>query len=184
MTKFTRRRLLRGMMQGSAVAVALPLLDIFLDGNGQALASGAPIPTRFGTWFWGCGVNTARFFPTKVGKDYDLKDELKPIAPFKDKVSVFSNFNCILDGKPNLVHWSGAMATLTACYAWRFGDVLRPRWLLFTILAPLCASLWFSTVYLRHHWVVDVFAGWALGLACAFTAPRVRRAFERLTQPS
>lgn len=113
MTMFTRRRLLRGMMQGSAVAVALPLLDLFLDGNGQALASGAPIPTRFGTWFWGCGVNTARFFPSKVGKDYDLKDELKPIAPYKDKVSVFSNFNCILDGKPNLVHWSGAMATLT-----------------------------------------------------------------------
>ncbi|MET0588199.1 MAG: DUF1552 domain-containing protein [Novosphingobium sp.] len=113
MTKWTRRRMLRGAMQGSAVVVGLPLLDLFLDGNGQALANGAPIPTRFGTWFWGCGVNTARFFPSQLGKAYDLKDELKPIAPFRDKVSVFSNFNCILDGKPNLVHWSGVMATLT-----------------------------------------------------------------------
>lgn len=113
MSKWTRRSLLRGMVRGSAVAVALPFLDLFLDGHGEALANGAPIPTRFGTWFWGCGVNTARWFPSQLGKGYDLKPELAPIAPFKDKVSVFSNFNCILDGKPNLVHWSGVMATLT-----------------------------------------------------------------------
>jgi hypothetical protein len=113
MAQWTRRNILRGMMRGSAVVVGLPLLDLFLDGNGEALASGAPIPTRFGTWFWGCGVNTARWFPGKLGTDYDLKEELRPIAPYKDKVTVFSNFNCILDGKPNLVHWSGVMATLS-----------------------------------------------------------------------
>ncbi|MCE7798278.1 DUF1552 domain-containing protein [Sphingobium sufflavum] len=101
------------MARGSAVAVALPFLDLFLDNHGEALASGAPIPTRFGTWFWGCGVNTARWFPTKLGADYDIKEELRPIAQFKDKVSIFSNFNCNLDGKPNLVHWSGVMATLS-----------------------------------------------------------------------
>lgn len=113
MAKWTRRNMLGGMMRGSAVVVGLPLLDLFLDGNGEALAAGAPIPTRFGTWFWGCGVNTARWFPSKLGMDYDIKEELRPITPFKDKVSVFSNFNCVLDGKPNLVHWSGAMATLS-----------------------------------------------------------------------
>lgn len=113
MTNWTRRKLLRGAMHGSAVVVGLPFLDLFLDGNGEALANGAPIPTRFGTWFWGCGVNTARWFPSKLGKGYDFKEELKPIEPFRDKVSVFSNFNCILDGKPNLVHWSGVMATLS-----------------------------------------------------------------------
>jgi hypothetical protein len=113
MSRWTRRNILRGMARGSAVIVGLPLLDMFLDGNGEALANGAPIPIRFGTWFWGCGVNTARWFPTRQGKGYDLKPELAPIAPWRDKVSVFSNFNCILDGKPNLVHWSGVMATLT-----------------------------------------------------------------------
>ncbi|MDG2005515.1 MAG: DUF1552 domain-containing protein [Novosphingobium sp.] len=113
MSKWTRRSMLRGMMHGSAVVVGLPLLEIFMNGNGDALAAGAPIPSRFGTWFWGCGVNTARWFPSKLGPDYDLKEELRPIAPYKDKVSVFSNFNCNLDGKPNLVHWSGVMATLS-----------------------------------------------------------------------
>jgi hypothetical protein len=113
MSRWTRRNLLRGISRGSAVVVGLPFLDLFLDGNGEALANGAPIPTRFGTWFWGCGVNTARWFPTQLGKGYDIKAELTPITPFKEKVSIFSNFNCILDGKPNLVHWSGAMATLS-----------------------------------------------------------------------
>jgi hypothetical protein len=112
MPRWTRRKVLKGLLQGSAVTVALPLLDCFLDSNGEALASGAPIPVRFGTWFWGCGINSARWIPDKVGRDYDLKDELKPIAAQKNKVTVLSGFNCILNGRPNLVHWSGAMATL------------------------------------------------------------------------
>src|SRR5687768_13963699 len=112
MAGWSRRKLLRGMLNGAAIGVSLPLLDLFLDANGEALASGAPIPTRFGTWFWGCGVNTARWFPDKLGSNYDLKEELEPLAPYKDKVSIFSHFNCVLDGKPNLVHWSGVMATL------------------------------------------------------------------------
>ncbi len=112
-SKWSRRRVLKGMMRGSAVTVGLPLLNIFLDGNGQALASGAPMPTRFGTWFWGCGMNADRWIPDRTGVGYDLKDELKAIAPLQDKVSVLSGFNCILGGKPDFMHWSGAMATLS-----------------------------------------------------------------------
>jgi hypothetical protein len=115
MAKWTRRKVLKGLLRGTTVTVALPLLDCFLDGHGEALASGAPIPTRFGTWFWGCGINSARWIPDKVGRDYDLKDELKAIGPQKSKVTILSGFNCILNGRPNLVHWSGAMATLAGC---------------------------------------------------------------------
>ena len=50
-----RRALLRGMLGGAAVSVALPFLDIFLNDHGTALASGAPLPLRFGTWFWAMG---------------------------------------------------------------------------------------------------------------------------------
>jgi hypothetical protein len=113
MAKWTRRKALKGMLGGSAVTVALPLLDCFLDGNGEALASGAPLPARFGTWFWGCGINSARWIPDRIGSDYDLKPELAPIGPYKNKVTVLSGFNCILGGRPNLAHWSGIMATFT-----------------------------------------------------------------------
>ena len=61
MSSWTRRRVLQGIMRGSAVSVALPVLDCVLDDNGTAYASGAPLPVRFGTWFWGCGINAARW---------------------------------------------------------------------------------------------------------------------------
>ena len=113
MVKWTRRTVLKGMLHGSAVTVALPLLDWCFDGNGVALASGAPIPPRFGTWFWGCGTNASRWFPDTLGADYDIKAELAPIAPYKDKVTVLSGFNCALGSKRNLNHWSGVMGTFT-----------------------------------------------------------------------
>ncbi|MCB2079048.1 MAG: DUF1552 domain-containing protein [Novosphingobium sp.] len=110
----SRRKALRGMMNGAAIAVGVPLLDAFLDGNGQALAAtGAPVPVRFGTWFWGLGVNPNRWFPSNPGKDYDLKPELAPIAPLQHKINVYGNFNILLDGAPNLPHSSGGPAIRT-----------------------------------------------------------------------
>ena len=80
----SRRNAMKGMLGGAAVTVGLPLLDCFLDGNGVAMAAtGAPVPIRFGTWFWGLGVNPNRWFPDKAGPGYDMKPELAPIAPLR-----------------------------------------------------------------------------------------------------
>ena len=109
MNRVQRRTVLRGLLQGATVAVALPYLDCFLNNNGTLLAAeGAPLPTRFGTWFWGLGVNPNRYFPTKTGKGYDLLPELSPIAKFQDKVTVFSGFDCLTDGKPVIPHGTGS----------------------------------------------------------------------------
>ena len=113
MKTISRRTVLRGMLGGAAVSVGLPLFDCFLNGNGTALAQGAPLPLRFGTWFWGCGMNPDRWVPTDEGEHYDLPPELETLAAVKEHVSVLSGFNTILDGRPNLPHWTGVMATLT-----------------------------------------------------------------------
>lgn len=113
MTDWNRRKVLKGMLNGAAVTVAIPILDCFLDGNGEALAAGAPLPTRFGTWFWGCGINEKRFYPDKVGTEFEFKDETKALDPFKKNITIFSGYNAILDGQPNLTHWSGIMAALS-----------------------------------------------------------------------
>jgi hypothetical protein len=114
MSKHLRRRsILRGMMGGGAVTVALPFLDCFLNNNGTALAAGAPLPTRFGTWFWGLGVTPGRWKPETVGADYEITPELVPIAPYKKKVSIFSGFDVLLDGKPNFPHQTGGPAFRT-----------------------------------------------------------------------
>jgi hypothetical protein len=110
----SRRTALKGFFNGALVAVGLPFLDIFLDGNGEALAAtGAPLPTRFGTWFWGLGCNPQRWVPDNAGANYDLKVELEPIKAYKDKINIFSDYHSLLDGRPNFPHQSGATAIRT-----------------------------------------------------------------------
>src|SRR5690606_29453554 len=67
MPKVNRRRVLRGLLNGGAVTLALPLLDCFLNGNGTALADGKPMPIRFGTWYWQLGMAKSIFVPKKLG---------------------------------------------------------------------------------------------------------------------
>jgi membrane-associated phospholipid phosphatase len=61
-----------------------------------------------------------------------------------------------------------AAASLVALvYAWRFAR----RW--FWVLLPFVLGLWVSTIYLRHHYFVDLLAGWTLGPVAVWTAPRL-----------
>jgi hypothetical protein len=109
MTKsFNRRAVLRGMFQGAAVTVGIPLLDCLLNDNGTAFADGTPIPLRFGTWFWGLGTNKELSTPTVVGADYDTRGELEPLRSLKQHINVFSRFSSVTDGRPNFVHHTGA----------------------------------------------------------------------------
>ena len=122
----TRRTALHGMMKGAAVTVALPMLDIFLDSNGAMATTGAPLPIRFGTWFWGLGVNPTRWFPNKAGADYDLKTELNPIKAYQHKINILSDFNIPLDGAPNLPHTSGGIGIRTGYAATGEGNLPAP----------------------------------------------------------
>ena len=107
MSKYSRRRVLRGMLNGTAVTVALPFLNCFLNSNGTALASGAAMPVRFGTWFWGLGATNPIFVPKKVGRDYDMPTQFAPLAPVRDYINLFTNLTAYRDGEPNLCHHSG-----------------------------------------------------------------------------
>ena len=106
-SSISRRTVLRGIFQGAAVAVSLPYLDTFLNTNGTALAAGAPLPVRFGTWFWGLGITPNRWNPATAGRDWEMTPELRPITPYKDKVTIFSGFDCMTDGRPNFPHGTG-----------------------------------------------------------------------------
>ncbi len=107
MKHLSRRRILRGMMGGSAVTVALPFLDCFLNNNGTALADGTPLPVRFSTWGWGLGMNKSIFVPKKTGKGFDLPEEIESLAPVRDKINLYTNFNAFRDAAPNLCHTTG-----------------------------------------------------------------------------
>jgi hypothetical protein len=109
-SNISRRHILRGMLNGSAIAVSLPILDLFLDDNATALATGEVLPARFGTWFWGLGVNHNIFTPTTIGANYDLPLQLQPLEKVKQHINVFTNYNVLTDGRPNLCHYTGWVA--------------------------------------------------------------------------
>jgi membrane-associated phospholipid phosphatase len=61
-----------------------------------------------------------------------------------------------------------AAASLVALlFAWRY-----VRWWFWVVL-PFALGLWVSTIYLRHHYFVDLVAGWLLAPVAVWTAPRV-----------
>jgi membrane-associated phospholipid phosphatase len=61
-----------------------------------------------------------------------------------------------------------AAASLVALiFAWRH---LR-SW--FWVLLPFALGLWASTIYLRHHYFVDLVAGWLLAPVAVWAAPRI-----------
>jgi len=95
------------MLNGGAVTIALPFLNCFLNENGTALASGAPIPLRFGTWSWGLGMSEAIFVPKKTGADFDLPLEIAALKPVQQHINLYTNYHVFKDAAPNLCHHSG-----------------------------------------------------------------------------
>ncbi len=111
MANFNRRRVLRGILNGGAVTVGLPLLNCFLNGNGNAMASGEQMPLRFGTWFWGCGMNAKVFTPSKFGANFEFPIETAPLRKVGKHINMFSNYNAYRDNAPNLCHYTGWVIT-------------------------------------------------------------------------
>jgi membrane-associated phospholipid phosphatase len=112
------------------------------------------------------------FDPPQLHSYFGLYELQQGAFDTADPVSTRSSF-------PSL-HCS--LALLTLLYSHRFGDAVfgrRPR-LWFRIVLPLVVSLWISVVYLRHHWVVDIFAGLVLGAFANWLAPILRKRWPRL----
>ncbi|MFK7863276.1 MAG: DUF1552 domain-containing protein [Pseudohongiellaceae bacterium] len=107
MSKMSRRRFLKGTLNGGVVTVGLPLLNVFLNENGSALASGQPLPLRFGTWSWGLGMSKEIFVPKKTGMNFDLPPEIASLAPVQEHINLYTNYNVFKDDAPNLCHHSG-----------------------------------------------------------------------------
>jgi hypothetical protein len=111
--KLDRRTFLRGAVLGAAATLALPPLEIMLNSNGTAFADGAPLPKRFGVFFWGNGVVPRYWVPQGTGTDWTPGEELLPLvnAGLKDYISVVSGHD-IKTGNPR-GHHAGAAGILS-----------------------------------------------------------------------
>lgn len=122
--KVSRRSVMRGFLSGAAVGVSLPFLDVFLNDSGTALASGAPLPVRFGTWFYGLGHTLGRGMKAHEGMGYEFTDECLALEPYREQyINYYSAFNTPLDGNPSPVHYTGWVAARTGSSPKGFGHI-------------------------------------------------------------
>lgn len=108
-----RRTLLRGLLGGAAITVGLPPLELFMNTNGTAWASGEAFPTRFGLFFWGNGNIPTKWTPSATGQGaaWTLSEQLAPLADLKPWLTVVTGLDILL---PNVSpHGSGAVGILT-----------------------------------------------------------------------
>ena len=110
-TKLSRRAMLRGVIGGTAVAIGLPALELFLNRNGTAYAAGDALPKRFGIFFWGNGMLPDTWVPGKTGASWDPSPTLVPLADVKNKITVVSGMK-VYTGS-NFPHESGAVGILS-----------------------------------------------------------------------
>ncbi|MCB9679062.1 MAG: DUF1552 domain-containing protein [Alphaproteobacteria bacterium] len=113
-----RRNLLRGLLGGTAVTVGLPVFEYMLGPNGTAFAGGAPLPDRFGVWFWGNGVKPDRWVPASTGASWTPSEELAPLADLVPWVSLVSGTEIKTATHP---HHSGMTGILTGQHYHQLG---------------------------------------------------------------
>jgi len=109
--QLNRRTMLRGVIGGAAVAVALPPLEAMFNTHGTAHADGTPIPKRLGIFFWGNGVKLDRWNPANTGAGWTPSLELEPLTALKDYVNVVSGMQ-IKSGNQR-GHHSGCVGILS-----------------------------------------------------------------------
>ena len=109
--RMNRRTMLRGVVGGTVVGLALPTLECMLNGNGTAYAAGEPLAKRFGVFFWGNGVRASQWRPAATGAAYQLSPNLMPLAEFKNQLHVISGLD-IKTGNPR-GHHAGTVGILS-----------------------------------------------------------------------
>ncbi len=117
-----RRMLLRGLLGGAAISVGLPPLEAMFNATGTAYADGTLLPRRFGLFYWGNGNLPQLWNPANTGSgaDWQLSDQLSPLAAVKPYVTVVSGMEVrVPRSEP---HMSGAAGILSAIELHREGE--------------------------------------------------------------
>ena len=102
---------LRGLLGGAAVSVALPPMEAFFGSTGTAFANETNYPTRFGIFAWGNGVHPQYWIPDDVGTEWVAKSQLQAFENVRSKISVITGMEV---KAPNVdAHGSGPAGLLS-----------------------------------------------------------------------
>lgn len=92
----------RTFLRGFGATVALPWLEVMSE-NAKAITTAgsiaeSEIPRRAMFTYWGLGVEITGFTPQDTGRDYTLTPTLKPLAPFKNDITVMTGLTSFTGG--------------------------------------------------------------------------------------
>ena len=116
----SRRTFLRGTLAGASLALGLPPLEAMFDVNGSAYATCGSFPRRFGMFFWGNGVIPEKWIPATEGPDWELSEQLTPLASIKPNLAVLSGLE-VKTGNSD-PHGSGPAGLLSGNDVMTIGD--------------------------------------------------------------
>jgi hypothetical protein len=122
----TRRRFLRGSVQGLGLSLALPFLESLSGWAPEAYANGA-FPKRFCLFFWGNGVLPNRWVPMQTGDihagiPWNLSPQLSPLQSHQSHINVLSGLEV---KAPNIhAHLSGPAGFLSGMEETVVGDYI------------------------------------------------------------
>jgi membrane-associated phospholipid phosphatase len=105
--------------------------------------------------------------PPRLVLVYEFKRNLQGYPYLMSNLSAQAFSLLPVDSRAAFPSLHAAVSLAALVYAWRF---IR-GW--FWLLSPFCLGLWASTIYLRHHYAVDLIFGFALAPLAMWTAPRV-----------
>jgi len=105
--------------------------------------------------------------PPRLVLVYEFKRSLQGYPYLFSNLSARAFALLPVDSRAAFPSLHAAVSALALYYAWRYVRA----W--FWVLMPFALGLWASTIYLRHHYVVDLFAGWLLAPVAAWLAPRL-----------
>jgi membrane-associated phospholipid phosphatase len=111
--------------------------------------------------------------PPRLVLVYEFKTNLSGYPTLLSNLSAQAFALLPVDSRAAFPSLHAAVSLVALVFAWRY----TRNW--FWALLPFALGLWVSTVYLRHHYVVDLLAGWALAPVALAVAPRIDRFWAR-----
>jgi len=105
--------------------------------------------------------------PPRLVLVYEFKHNLQGYPYLFSNLSARAFALLPVDSRAAFPSLHAAVSLLALVYAWRYVRA----W--FWVLLPFALGLWVSTIYLRHHYAVDLLAGWVLAPGAAWLAPRL-----------
>ncbi|MDP6935433.1 MAG: DUF1552 domain-containing protein, partial [Myxococcota bacterium] len=109
-----RRHLLRGLLGGSAVSLALPWLEAMTVGTRAARAGDSGFPVRFVLYFWGNGNLPDTWAPEDTGDSFTLTPQLAGLEALQHKICLVSGLSVPVD---NVAPHSSGYAGLLSGHA-------------------------------------------------------------------